>query len=249
MTTGGVRWSRSGRSGRDAGETFVNGTGRSRLRSRGRAAAALAVVTVALAACGGGDAGDDAIAATPSTLPPCSEERHVVAFDFFGTISLADADVAAWVGEEATPPPARPGVPDVAAAYRARGYEILYITTVPAGVTAGGVPIGDAVTGWLTENGFPTGPGTAVWVWDGNYTPMEGIANELERLAAEGATVDAAYTDNEDKAFAFKTAVPSEEVHTLGTGAAATGTAPVPGDDMVTHAAEVAQRPAACRAA
>ena len=227
----------------------MNGTARSRVRSRGRAAAALAVVAVALAACGSGDSADDATAATPSTLPLCSEERHVVAFDFFGTISLDDDDVLAWLGEDTAPPPARPGVPDVAAAYRARGYEVLYITTVPSGVMVGDVPIGDAVTGWLTENGFPTGPGTAVWVWDGNYTPMEGIANELERLAAEGATVDAAYTDNEDKAFAFKTAVPSEEVHTLGTGAAATGTAPVPGDDMVTHAAEVAQRPAACRAA
>ena len=73
-------------------------------------------------------------------------------------------------------------------------------------------------------------------------------ANELTRLKAEGATIEAAYTDNEDKAFAFKTAVPSQAVYTLGTGAAATGTTPIPGDDMVTHASTVAGQPALCRA-
>jgi hypothetical protein len=209
---------------------------------------ALASLSIALAACGGSGSDDDLTQSTPSTLPLCSVERHVVAFDYFGTISLADDDVVAWLSEVPTPPPARPGVAAVASAYLDRGYEILYITTAPGDILVGGVPIGDAVTAWLADNGFPTGERTTTWAWDGNYTPMTGIANELGRLTAEGATIDAAYTDNEDKAFAFKTAVPSEEVYTLGAGAAATGTTPVPADDMVAHAAEVAQRPAACRA-
>ncbi|HET6951895.1 MAG TPA: hypothetical protein VFI47_16050, partial [Acidimicrobiales bacterium] len=182
-----------------------------------------------------------------TTLPPCSTERHVVAFDYFGTVSVADEELGAWLEDTTNPPDARPGVAGVAAAYRARGYELLYITTAPEEIKVGETPIRDAITGWLTEQGFPLDAGTSLWVWDGNFTPMEGVTAELDRLVGEGATIDAAYTDNEDKAFAFKTSVPSERVFTLGTGAATTGTTPIPGDDMTAHVATVEQLAPVCQ--
>ena len=43
---------------------------------------------------------------TASTLPLFSVERHVVAFDYFGTISTADSDVTEWLGDEPTSSPA-----------------------------------------------------------------------------------------------------------------------------------------------
>jgi hypothetical protein len=68
---------------------------------------------------------------------------------------------------------------------------------------------------------------------------MRGISAELDRLVGEGASLDAAYTDNEDKALAFKSAVPSERVYTLGSGASTSGTTPIPDDDMVAHLADI----------
>ncbi len=205
---------------------------------QGRVAALLLPLALGLAGCGGADSPEVA-APPPTTLAPCSTDRHVVVFDYFGTISMDDDDLLDWIAAPASPPPARPGVADVAAAYRSRGYEVLYITTAPTFLEIGERPVGDRIAEWLTDAGFPMGEGVVMWVWDGNETPMRGISAELERLVGEGASVDAAYTDNEDKAFAFKSAVPSERVFTLGTGASTTGTSPVPGDDMVAHVAEV----------
>jgi hypothetical protein len=189
----------------------------------------LPLVLGAAARGSGDDVSESADERPPTTLASCSTERHVVAFDYFGTVSVADADLDDWLKDVNDAPDARPGVADVAAAYRGRGYEVLYITTAPSIIDLAGAPIGDRIADWLANEGFPLGEGTTLWVWDGNHTPMRGISAELDRLVGEGASIDAAYTDNEHKALAFKSAVPSDRLYTLGSGAST----------MVAHLADI----------
>ena len=214
--------------------------------ARGRGAAVLTALILGVAACGGGDASGGVTTTAPGELPRCADERHVVAFDFFGTITTSDDDLGDWLAVPNDAPGPRTGAAEVAAAYRDLGYEVLYMTTAPDIIMVGDQPMADAVAGWLETQGFPSGEGTHLWVWDNNYTAMRGLSGELERLTEAGASVDAAYTDNEDKAFAFKTSVPSHGVHTLGAAAGTSGTTPVPGDDMQAHATEVASLDAVC---
>jgi hypothetical protein len=205
-------------------------------------------IALAAAACAGDDGSDDMVASTASTQASCADDRHVVAFDYFGLVTMADDNLGAWLADPAgAVPPPREGVVEVANAYRAAGYEILYLTTAPMEIMVADTPISVAISDWLVSNGFPLGDGASLWVWDGSHTPMRGIANEFDRLVGEGATIDAAYTDNEDKAFAFKTAVPSDHVFTLGTGSAATGVSPVANDDMLAHATEIEALEPICR--
>lgn len=219
-------------------------------RRRGRrVAAALVPLAIVTLACGEGGGSSGADASVPATLALCADERHVVAFDVFGTLTPSDGDLVDWLADASALPDVRPGAAQLASAYRTRGFEVLYITTVPGDVEVGGRPVGDALAGWLDENGFPTGDSTHLWLWDGNHTPMQGISDELRRLRDEGASVDAAYTDNEDKAFTLKSGVPSDNVFTLGGGAGSTGTTPVPGDDLETHATEVTGLGQICRPA
>jgi hypothetical protein len=207
---------------------------------------ALALVAVACA----GDDGTETATSTSATLASCADERHVVVFDYFGLVTPRDDNLGAWLADPAgAVPPVRPGVVDVANAYRSQGREILYLTTAPEEITVSGRPIRAEISDWLVRNGFPLGDGASLWVWDGTHTPMRGITSEFDRLVAEGATIDAAYTDNEDKAFAFKIAVPSDHIFTVGSGSGTTGVTPVANDDMVAHAAEVATEPPVCRPA
>jgi hypothetical protein len=226
---------------------ILTAMGNHRRGARLRAASAVAALAV-LAACAGSDSTDDAATSTSSPLASCADERHVVAFDVFGLVTMHDNDLGAWLADPAgAVPPARAGVVDVAKAYRAQGYEILYLTTAPEEIVVAGRPIRGEISNWLVVNGFPLADGASLWVWDGTHTPMRGIASEFERLTAEGATIDAAYTDNADKAFAFKTAVPAEGVYTVGSGSGSSGVVPIPSDDMVAHAAEVAAGKPVCR--
>jgi len=218
------------------------------LRASGRAALVLLPLALGATSCSGGDGGSSVDASAATTLALCRDERHVVAFDYFGTLTLSDTNLGDWLAEARVTPPARPGAAEVANAYRALGYEVLYVTTAPAEILLDGRPLGDHIAEWLTQNGFPMGDGTTVSVWDGDHTPMDWIAARLGQLTDEGASVDAAYTDNEDKAFAFKTAVRSERVFTLGAGASTSGSTPIPGDDMVAHAAGLAGLDQVCRA-
>jgi hypothetical protein len=224
--------------------------GKPRWGARARVATACAALVMAAAACAGGGGSDETATSTSAKLASCADERHVVAFDFFGTITMQDDNLGAWLADPAgAKPPFRAGVVDVAKAYQGRGYEILYLSTAPEEITVEGRPLRAGISDLLVQNGFPLGDGATLWLWDNTHTPMRGIAAEFERLVGEGATIDAAYTDNQDKAFAFKTAVPSDGVFTVGTGSAASGVTPVPNDDMVAHAAEIAAQPPICRSA
>ena len=138
-----------------------------------------------------------------------------------------------WIADRPAPPPARPGGRGRGDRLPARGYEVLYITTAPGPrhratcrrrrhlrlAHRERVPDG--------RRRDPVGVGRYVHP-DGGVSPAE-----LDRLVRRGRHVDAAYTDNEDKAFAFKSAVPSERVFTLGARPCPHGATPVPGDDMV----------------
>ena len=215
-----------------------------------RAAATVALALGAVACAGGDDDAATSASATTTGLTACAEDRHVVAFDYFGTVTVQADNLGAWLADPVgAVPPARPGVADVANAYKSLGYEIIYLTTAPSEITVAERPIRDSILDWLLVNGFPIGDDASLWVWDGTHTPMRGIASEFDRLVSEGASIDAAYTDNEDKAFAFKTAVPSDHVFTIGTASMTTGVTPVPNDDMVAHAAEVAAQSPVCASA
>ncbi len=221
------------------------GTSSDRWTSRARAVLlAVVVATLGTTTCGGDDT-SSASTSAPTTLPPCALSRHIVAFDVFGTVTASDDDLAAWLETVDDPPDVRPGADAVVSAYRALGYEILYVTTTPPSVHVGDTPIGEAIAGWLDANGFPQGEGTHLWGWDGNHTPMIGIGDELERLHDEGASIDAAYTDNQDKAFAFKTSVPSESVYTIGPEVLTSGSTPL--TDLQAHAAQVEASSPVCQ--
>jgi hypothetical protein len=226
-------------------------TGLRRARRYGTAlplALLLAVAVCAPAACASGD--DDSEVATPpldtetttalgsTTAPPCAQARHTVAFDFLGTLTLEnDLAAAAAANLEVL---ARSGAADVATAYRDRGYEILYVSTAPANFPVGDQQLVDVLTVWLGRNGFPTGDGTRIWTWDSGGDAIVALVEELLRLGQAGVTVDAAYTDDADKAHAMASGgVPAAGLWTLGPGAGTPGSTAVPDDDLVAHVATV----------
>jgi hypothetical protein len=228
--------------------------GRTGLRRARRYATALplalllAVVVCAPSACASGD--DDSEVGTPpldtattaplgsTTAPPCAQARHIVAFDFLGTLT-PENDLAAAAAADLEVP-VRSGAADVATAYRDRGYEILYVSTAPANFPVGDQPLLDVLTMWLGRNGFPTGDGTRVWTWDSGGDAVVALVEELLRLGQAGVTVDAAYTDDADKAHAMASGgVPADGLWTLGAAAGTPGTTAVPDDDLVAHVATV----------
>jgi hypothetical protein len=233
-----------------------------------------APILLTLVSCGGGgDSGnnpftntDEEAADTTETtsLQPCSEARHLAVFDIIGLLTLDGYEGITRWSEEGIYPEARPGTAETAQAYRQRGYEILYITTLPTTADLNGVPALDAMTAWLTEKGFPLDADvTRVWALDGTAggKSWSNISNELLRLSGEGVSIDAGFTENSDKAYGLATGgVPTEGLFTLesmpvegvreqDTPDYPVGppTSPVPGDDFVALAAQIAQLPPVCQ--
>ena len=238
-------------------------SGRTGLRRARRYATALplalvlAVIVVAPTACASGD-DDSEVAAPPpldtattgplgsTTAPPCAQARHTVAFDFLGTLTPEnDLAVAAAANLDV---PAREGAADVATAYRDRGYEILYVSTAPANFPVDDRPLVDVLTMWLGRNGFPTGDGTRIWTWDTGGDAIVALVEELLRLDQADVTVDAAYTDDADKAHALASGgVPAAALWTLGAAAGTPGSTAVPNDDLVAHVANVERLGMVCQ--
>jgi hypothetical protein len=222
-----------------------------------RTAVGLLPLALAVAGCtsGGGEAppgGDAAAPPVESTAPPiqsCAEARHVVVFDFFGFVSQSDEDLPQWLADPADTPDVRPGAPETVNAYRSLGYEIAYLTTVPVNMTVGEQPIDDAIRGWLAGNGFPGGEGTSIMTWDSG-DPIIGITDQLLRFAGQGVSVDAGYTDNEDKAYAIITGgVSPTTMYTVGSAAGTQGSRAIPNDDVLAHALNVQRLPRICEPA
>jgi hypothetical protein len=224
---------------------------------RRRAAAGLLPIALGMAATGcSGSSGDGtdadtaaAVATTASTVPPlapCAESRHIAVFDFFGFLSAHDEDLRQWLDDPTDPPDVRPGTPELASAYRSLGYEVGYLTTAPPNMMIGEMPIDDAMRDWLTQHGFPGGPGTQIMTWDSG-DPIIWITNQLLRLAGQDVSTDAGYTDNEDKAYAMITGgVPAEHTYTVGSGAGTQGSQAIPEDDVQAHAVKVEALPKIC---
>lgn len=244
-----------------------SGTGGGRTGRR-TARAAVVVLSVALlggggSGCSGGDdgagggSGSPSRASTPETsatgaLAPCRVERHVVVIDVAGLLTLGDETQmwVDWINAVAEPEP-RPGGPELSHAYRAKGYELLYSITVPPTILIEGLAPPLAVDAWLQRNGFATGDGTRVVGYNGDSTDINvlaaSITDELMRLAAEGVHLDAAYTDNDYRVYAFTAAgIPAHQVFTLGPAAGMSGTTAVAGDDLEDHRSTVEALPPVC---
>jgi hypothetical protein len=228
-----------------------------RARRSGAGAAVLSVLSVGLllAACGGdGDedavpsAGDEQVAtdettSSTSALRACSEERHVVAFDFAGMLTASQQDWTDWINGIAEPEPRAGGV-EVIQAYRERGYEVLYVTTAPPNILIDDLPVPVAVEGWLQRHGYPLGQGTHVLGYTGQsddpHAPVLSITEELLRLGSEGVQRDAGYTENADKAYAYASGgVDPSRIFMIGAEAGVAGTQAIPEDDLVAHAASL----------
>lgn len=217
-----------------------------------------------MAACGGGGGGDDGSPAatgerSEDTAPssseaaatrPCSEERHLVAFDFAGMLTVQEEGdvVGQWLNGQAPDP--RPAAPELSHAYRERGYEILYVTAAPPDLIVDGEPAPVAVQRWLEDNGFATGEGTQVHGYTGSgdvSTAMLSITDELMRLSGNGVQPDAGYTDDPDRVYPFASGgIPAERIYTIGPDAGVAGTTPIPNDDLQAHLTEVEALPSVC---
>ncbi|HEY3140822.1 MAG TPA: hypothetical protein VGJ86_06815 [Acidimicrobiales bacterium] len=223
---------------------------------------------LAVAACGGDDKSDnfaqtEATSTTETTtgLLPCDQDRHMVAFDVIGFLTQENVElVGPWVDTGTTPTP-RAGTVELANAYRERGYEILYLTTLEASMDLHGQPVGDAMSQWLVDSGYPMGEGIGqLWVWDGTRTDdgqtWVSITDELLRLAGEGVTMDAGYSENADKIYAMATGgVAAEHLYSLTSPPAVAGapssapSVPIPGDDVVAHLATIQALSPVCQVA
>jgi hypothetical protein len=212
-------------------------------------------LTLVMAGCGNDEAGtagrasgDTVTSAAPpssSGLPPCAEARHLAVFDVFGFLSMSDGDLRQWMDDPTDTPDVRLGTPEAVNTYRSLGYEILYVTTVSAEATVDGEPIDEAIGRWLTQHNFPGGEGTSLVVKpSGDAT---GISDRLLAFAREGVSVDVAYTDNRQQAYAAITGgVPPGRTFTLGSAAGAEGSRAIPEDDVIAHSQHLADLPRVC---
>jgi hypothetical protein len=235
-------------------DTRADGSGRRRRRARTGVAIGLLPLALGVTGCSGtsGTAGDEVAEtaeSTATTVPPllsCAESRHMVVFDFFGFLSVNDEDLRQWLDDPTDPPDVRPGAPETATAYRTLGYEIAYLTTVPVNMTIGEEPIDDAIRAWLAQHGFPSGDGTTILTWESGDAII-GITNQLLRFAGQDVSVDAGYSDNEDKAYAIITGgVPADHMFTIGSGSGTQGSRAIPEDDVQAHALRVQDLPKVC---
>ncbi|HEY8526634.1 MAG TPA: hypothetical protein VIL48_16815 [Acidimicrobiales bacterium] len=213
-------------------------------RARWPVAILLLLVTVASACAEGDDDGevgvpasfDEETTATPgsTTVPPCSESRHAVVFEFLGTLTL-ERDFGAVVAEQLQVLP-RPGAAEVAAAYHERGYELVYVSTAPTNMPVGDASFVDALNLWLTQNGFPVDDRTRVWTWDATGDAVIALLEELLRMEQAGVSLDGGYTDDADKANAMASGgVPPEGLWTLGPAAGTASSTALAGDDFLAH--------------
>jgi hypothetical protein len=224
--------------------------------------ATLVALMVAIAAgCGNGsggadeessaDPGSDATETGPTTLPPCAEERHAVAFEIVGALMAVDEEFNEWIVDSIEVPNVRPGAADLTKAYQTKGYEIIYFTLAPSTLPIGDLLVVDALNQWLDTNGFARGPRTRLFAPTPedrqDESPALSISDELVRERSQGVITDYAYGNSDDKILAFQTGgVAPDHVFSLGEGAGANGSVTIPGDDLAAHRATVEALPKVC---
>jgi hypothetical protein len=150
--------------------------------------------------------------------------------------------------------PARPGGPEWLQAYRDRGYDVVYLSSIPTDWEVGGEPVIPIMEQWLTDHGYPIGDGAHMIMWDMAVTDQVAVykTQVLVDLAANGVTAWYGYGDDELDVHALRNAgVPAERISTLGAVAGMEGTVPIPSadQDWTAHRTDtVDQLPPACGA-
>jgi hypothetical protein len=228
-----------------------------RERATGGPALAAAALLVTAAACSGngsddGGAADAAASGTPADatapvtteLPACADARHVVVLDISGTITATKEEVLEWLQDSTDEPLPRPQAAELAAAYRERGYEILYVTGLPGTNMIGDRTVPEAMNAWLTRNGFPI-EGTAL---ETSHTPDPAteLTNDLMVLNSDGVNLAAGYTDHTDDVQSFQVAG-VQEIYLLGEEGGGALSTTLPGGDLAAQLARVEALPPVCR--
>jgi hypothetical protein len=212
---------------------------------------------VGVVACGG-SGGDEEVEpletsvaeATGDTgLPSCRDVARTVVFSVFGAATTGAAgEAATWMDDPEAMPEARPMVAALAHAYRDKGYEVMYVTLLPSETLIGDQPMLDAITVWLGLNSFPVGEGVLVWApaGEGAGDPSVALIEQLARMGATGAEVDAGYAGDQDTVFPLAAGgIPEDRVFMVGsTGGAVssdseTSSTPLPDEGLAAHVAEV----------
>lgn len=212
------------------------------------------VLMLVLAACGDDGAQSEASSGTTSgtsadtvddvsettTLPSCDVAQSVVVVNVFGAVTSTESDGDVWVADPEAAPVARSGAAEVVSAYRTRGYEILYISSLPAEMAIGDQPIAEALTVWLGANGFPIGENTRVWAPEGDGDFSVALIEELAHLSNAGVALDAGYAANEEEVFPLATGgILPENVYTVGEAAQDETSTSLPGESFEAHLPEV----------
>jgi len=224
-----------------------------RERATGGPALAAAALLMTAAACSGGDdQGDEGAAAagpagstvvTTAVAPPCSESRHLVVLDISGTITASKEEVIEWLSDANDVPLPRELAPELAAAYDERGYELLYVTGLPGTHMIGDQATPEAMTTWLTDNGFPIEDARV----ETTHTPdpPTELSNDLILLAADGVTLSVGYTDHPDDVQSFNVAG-VQQIYLLGDATADSLTTSIPGGDLAGELERVESLPPVC---
>jgi hypothetical protein len=207
--------------------------------SQGVLGLTLAVVALVASACSSGDDGSatiDTVAPStsgtephPTTPAPCRDNRHLAVFDINGTLTSDEQGTIDWLNNPAAEPSPRAGATELVSAYADHGYEIMYVTSLPATTRLAGQPAADALKGWLERHQFPVQPNSVNTAATAKPTELSG---ELVGLAGQGVHMDVGYTNNRDDVVAFQTAGVSK-IFGLGDAAKVAGATRVANDDLV----------------
>lgn len=225
------------------------------------------VLATALSACSGGDDGgstttrggdaattmaaSDGTASAGAAPAPCSEDPHAIVFDV-GSLTFGTAEIVRWLGDPTYDMPPRPGTTDLLAAYRARGYQIVYMTGLAADsvMESTGAPVSGEITAWQARHGMPTGEGTQLLMWDtANFTdPTAFRIDALVQLSLQGLSLDYGYTDDEHDVRAMSNGgIPGDRIFTIQGIGGTPGTVGTLEQDWASHKARVVDPlPPAC---
>lgn len=228
-----------------------------RERLTGGPALAAAALLVTAAACSGGGnddggAADAAASGAPAetTTPPttelraCGETRHMVVLDISGTITATKEEMLEWLQDSTDEPLPRPQASALAEAYQERGYELLYVTGLPGTNLIGDRTVPDALTDWLTGNGFPMEGATL----ETSHTPDPAteLSTDLITLSTSGVNLAAGYTDHPDDVQSFQVAG-VKEIYLLEAEGDGSLSTTLPGGDLAAQLARVEALPPVCR--
>ncbi|MCA9568436.1 MAG: hypothetical protein KC656_11360 [Myxococcales bacterium] len=179
-----------------------------------------------------------------STLRRFPVGTHLAVFDIDGTLTTSDSelfyDLFSELGDGSYVPEARAGALETVEARMAQGYEVVYLTGRPYWL--------DGISrGWLDQLGFPASTlhlahrTSEILPFDSSVGDYK--AAWLDRLAADGFSVDVAYGNATTDIYGYRMAgVPLETTHIVGVHGGEGGTVAL-GDDYVRHLGTLVDAP------